>query len=122
MIESLKEIPLEQVAFASEPPIFIETIGWHSTTEELSTLIEELKSLPSLRINDSGLAPKGWAYVGFMGGPEPGGINLTYCLQKKEGDFYTLSATLNHTTKAIDTSKLYALIGQLLLALYKGII
>ena len=79
-------------------------IEWLTTTEDLCKTIEILKGVPSLSINAGLVDKKDWYYVGFKGGSEPGVLNYTYLLQKKDtSPLYSISATVNDVSHVVDT-------------------
>lgn len=117
-LKELKKLDIEKNDFPGTPT-FIDKIEWLFTTEELCTVIESLKGEKPLGINDSGLVNKGWSYVGFKGGSEPGVLNLTYVLEKNK-DIYSVSATINNDRKEINNSDVLPVISQILSAVYSN--
>ncbi len=78
-------------------------IEWLASTKELCQTIESLKDVPALSINPGLLDKNEWYYIAYKGGSEPGVLNYTYLLQKKEGSpLYTLSATINNAEQNVD--------------------
>jgi hypothetical protein len=83
-------------------PRYLE-IEWYTTTEDLCKTIELLKGTPALSINTGLVDKKDWYYVAFKGGSEPGVLNYTYLLQKKDtSPIYSLSATINDVQHVVD--------------------
>lgn len=46
-------------------------------------------------------ANQNWNYVGFKGGSEPGVMNVTLLLQRKDGNWFVIAATVNDHDKAV---------------------
>jgi hypothetical protein len=83
-------------------PRYLE-IEWYTTTEDLCKTIELLQNVPALSINAGIVDEKDWYYVAFKGGSEPGVLNYTYLLQKKDtSPLYSLSATINDVQHVVD--------------------
>ncbi len=105
-----------------DKPTMIDKIEWLFTTDELCKVIETLKGVPALSINN-GIANQDWDYVGYKGGSEPGVLSMTYLLKKKStNDIYSLSATINNPDKVIDEKKFFQNVSQIVAAIYKGAI
>lgn len=99
-------------------PTYIDKIEWFATTQDLCAIIEKLIGSPVLTINTGLAEKKDWYYAGFKGGSEPGVLNLTQILQKtKDGDIYSISATINNTEEAVDTGKSFTMLVQRLIDL-----
>lgn len=60
-----------------------------------------------------------WTYVGFKGGSEPGVLNVTWLLQRADGRWFVLTASLNDQSRPVDEQDaidLLATVPQLLAA------
>ena len=77
-------------------PVFINDLEWFFSTNELSTLIYELKDAEELFINSGLVAKEKWHKAGYKGGSEAGVLQYTHLLQKSsESSIYTISVTAN---------------------------
>ena len=103
--EAKRQQLLTEVAKKPLPPMknFLEAasptaldIEWFFTTQELCTLMEQVKDLPLMSINPGVATPKNWERVAFKGGSESGVLNLTTWLKTKQGKQYCVSATWNN--------------------------
>jgi len=84
-------------------PKFLQ-VEWYASTEELCKTIESLKDHPALSINAGILDKKNWNYIAFKGGSEPGVLNYTYLVRKKDtSPLYSISATINNNESTVDS-------------------
>ncbi len=92
-------------------PTYIEELEWFFSTKELCTIISSLKNRAEISINTPFIEKKNWKIAGFKGGSEPGVINYTHILQKKEkSPLFAISLTVNNPKKGVDTSKITELL------------
>jgi len=52
---------------------------------------------------------KAWTYVGYKGGGEPGVLNMTWLLGRRDGAWFAVSASWNDETRTVDTVELAGL-------------
>lgn len=89
-------------------PYFIDTVEWFASPRDLGTLMAELRRLEklpgnaplgaALRANPGlGFDPAKWKTVGYKGGSEPGVMNMTWLLERKDGRWFVLTITFNDT-------------------------
>lgn len=60
-----------------------------------------------------------WKYVAFKGGSEPGVLDLSFLLERNDGQWFVLTATWNNPERAIDEAEFISLVqraGELLVA------
>jgi hypothetical protein len=57
---------------------------------------------------------KAWTYVGYKGGGEPGVLNMTWLLGRRDGAWFAVSASWNDEAKTVDTAQLAALMQSLI--------
>jgi hypothetical protein len=104
-------------------PIEIEHVEWFATAPECCRVmadIRRLEQLPgmeplgkSLRINPGMPFDKEtWKSVAFKGGSEPGVMNLTWLLERKDGKWYALSVGWNDSEEALKEDRLVELAGK----------
>jgi hypothetical protein len=114
LLEKMAGFPLKKVAYDGSP-VMVDEIEWHVTTRELCRLMYALRDDPALAINPGLANPAQWSRVGYKGGSEPGVLNFTHLLQpESSGPVYVLSATVNHSDEAIDTSGFALLVSRLM--------
>lgn len=101
-------------------PIHIDDIEWFATANECCRVMADLHRLEqqpgmeplghALRINPGiPFDKETWKSVAFKGGSEPGVLNLTWLLERKDGKWYALSVGWNDSKKALDQNKLIEL-------------
>ncbi|MBN2693445.1 serine hydrolase [bacterium] len=96
---------------SSTAPTYIERLEWFYSTKELCSLISSIKDRKELSINTPFIERKNWKIAGFKGGSEPGVLNYTYILQKKDkSPIFALSLTVNNSQKGVDTAKITELV------------
>ena len=109
-------------------PRAIETVEWFASPADLIRTLDWLRrsgdphALPILAVNP-GLghdAAKGFRYMGFKGGSEPGVISLNFLLHNKAGRWIALSAALNDPKAPVDEAKFVALMARLVALLREG--
>jgi beta-lactamase class A len=99
---------LDPTLFTS--PRFIK-LEWYATTEDLCRTIESLKDVPALSINSGFLKKEEWFYIAYKGGSEPGVLNYTYLVQKKDtAPLYSISATINNAEHNVDDNNEFTLL------------
>jgi hypothetical protein len=111
------QIASSSIIYGWKTPKMIDSLEWHITTRELCRTIFKLKNCKAIQINPAtGLVDKkDWNLVGFKGGSEPGVLNYTWVLQRKnDPDFYCLSCTANNSEKEVDSSKFNVAVARLL--------
>lgn len=140
--EGGKRLYLSQVVSAFSPkksvsggliskPRYIEELEWFATTAELCKLMnwirinsekgtgqkarEILAINPGLQFDD----PQ-WKYIGYKGGSEPGVLNMTYLLQRKDGKWFALSITWNNTKAPLENLLFFGRVQRLMALLGKG--
>ncbi|KXS47902.1 MAG: putative beta-lactamase [Halanaerobium sp. T82-1] len=100
-----------------DKPILIEELEWYFSTEELAEMIYELKDAPEIKINPGLVDQKNYYLAGYKGGSEPGVLQFTHLLQKREeSDIYAISVTINNREQAVDGQKAAQLTSRLISA------
>jgi len=97
-------------AFAS--PTLIDSVEWFASPEDLRKLLAQIAALKDptargiLAVNPSIPAARraDWAYAGYKGGSEPGVLNLTWLLRKKDGTWWILTVSDNDPAKDVPTA------------------
>ena len=94
-------------------PRQIEEIEWYASADDLCAAMTTLKQMSER----PGLAPirdvlainpgvpfdsSVWTYVGFKGGSEPGVLNVTWLLERADGHWFVLTASLNDPDRPLD--------------------
>jgi hypothetical protein len=103
--------------------IQIDNVEWFATAPECCQVMADLRrieQLPgmepmskALRINPGMPFDKEvWKSVAFKGGSEPGVMNLTFLLQRKDSRWFALSVGWNDSENALDEAKLVELAGK----------
>jgi beta-lactamase class A len=97
-------------AFAS--PTLIDSVEWFASPQDLRKLLGQIAALKDptareiLAVNPSIPTARraDWAYAGYKGGSEPGVLNLTWLLQKKDGQWWVLAISDNDPAKEVPTA------------------
>lgn len=98
-------------------PRHIETIEWFASADEIARLFADLHRLEGiegtkevgrvLRINPGlPLDPEVWKQIAYKGGSEPGVLNLSWMLTRKDGRMFVVTLGWNDPKAAVDDSKL----------------
>jgi hypothetical protein len=104
-------------------PIQIDNVEWFATAPECCQVMADLRRLEqlpgmepmskALRINPGMPFDKTvWKSVAFKGGSEPGVMNLTFLLERKDSRWFALSVGWNDSENALDEAKLVELAGR----------
>lgn len=116
----MAKMPASAVATGVEAPTRIAELEWFASTDDLVRTLDWLRrhtergpGAPGrgLMAINSGLTfgPE-WSYVGYKGGSEPGVLNMSYLLRRKDGRWYALSATWNDSSAALDEARFFGLV------------
>lgn len=108
ILERLAPIKTDEIASAAKimnwpKPIMIDSLEWFISARDLCATIYDLRESSLIKINPAhGMVDKkDWQTAGFKGGSEPGVLNYTWVLQRKDDpDWYCLSCTLNNSENA----------------------
>lgn len=109
-------------AYASGPPIAIDSIEWFASSNDLVRVLNALRQrsdpkVKAILASSPGMNPQfrgGFAYAGYKGGSEPGVLSLNWLLQRPSGTWYAISASWVNKTAQLDTSRMEALAQKLL--------
>jgi len=100
-----------------DKPVLIEELEWYFSTEELAEMIYELKNAPEIKINPGLVDQKNYYLAGYKGGSEPGVLQFTHLLQKREeSDIYAISVTINNSEQEVEQQKAAQLTSRLISA------
>lgn len=91
-----KHLDLEWFASATDLCNAMGTLAVRAKFDPESELLKTLSKNPGLELDKSQ-----WRYIGFKGGSEPGVMNLTHLLQRKDGKWFVVSATVNDDQKPV---------------------
>jgi hypothetical protein len=111
--------------YADGRPVYVDKIEWFASATDMCRLLDWLRRQTEtdktareiLAINPGAglvIPHDKWQYVGYKGGSEPGVLNMTYLLQSKRGDWYAFSIGWNNPQGALDSTKLFTLVQQVL--------
>jgi beta-lactamase class A len=120
MLPGLETSPIDGAALAG-PPKAIETIEWFASAEDVIRTMDWLRrnadptALAILAINPGigAGAAAGFDYFGYKGGSETGVIQMTFLLQRKDGEWRGVAASWNNPAAAIDEDRFVALVARL---------
>jgi beta-lactamase class A len=104
-------------------PVAIDRLEWFASTADLCRAMDWLRTRTEgeanrraaparavLAINPGvELDRKAWTYAGYKGGGEPGVLNMTWLLGRRDGAWFAVSASWNDEAKTVDTGELAAL-------------
>lgn len=91
----------------SDAPILVHDVEWFATTADVTRALDHLRrraEAPALGplLGVLGINPgvdvnrEKWTYVGYKGGSEPGVLNLSQLLQRKDGRWFAVSMSWAH--------------------------
>lgn len=101
-------------------PRFIDRLEWFATPQDLARTMAALDA----RSKRPGLAPvreilsinpglplnrTDWPFIGYKGGSEPGVLNLTWLLDRRDGRTFVLTLGWNDPRRKVDEAKLLGL-------------
>lgn len=118
-LQALSEMPLDSVVL-TDKPVFPDQVEWFASTPDLCRAISILEHVAEtqhevrdiLGINRGlDLSKETWPVVGYKGGSEPGVMNMTYFLERKDGRRFALSASWLRSDQDVDKEKLAAIVG-----------
>lgn len=101
-------------------PRGVDSVQWFASAADLCRAMDWLRTKGGpeaaavLAINDGGAAAERWSYAGYKGGSEPGVLNPTFLLRRKDGHWFSLSATWNNEKEALDDKRFLALVSRAL--------
>lgn len=122
--DSLSRMPGTELAgFDQLSPSAVDRLEWFASTADLCRAMDWLRARTEgeagrratparaiLAINPGvELDRKAWTYVGYKGGGEPGVLNMTWLLQRRDGAWFAVSATWNDPARTVDTVELAGL-------------
>lgn len=102
-------------------PTAVDTVEWFASAADLARAMDWLRRRTEkgkaaaargiLAIN-RGLEfdDADWSYVGYKGGSEPGVLNLTWLLERRDGARFALSAGWNDSEAGLDEKEFFALL------------
>lgn len=110
LLDSLAgRLPALGDAMKWENPVAVDSVEWFATANELCDAIASLEGDPSLRINPGLVKKADWHAVAYKGGSEPGVLNYTLLLRKREGSpLFALSATINDAAAPVAADRFNA--------------
>jgi beta-lactamase class A len=105
-------------------PTLIDSVEWFASAADLRKLLATIVALKDPTARDIlAVSPsipaakrKEWAYAGFKGGSEPGVLNLTWLLQKPDGEWGVLTMSWNNPEAPVEAAP-FELLSQRILAL-----
>lgn len=87
-------------------------IEWFGSTMDVCNVLATLGArggfdpssdlLRILSLNPGIESTRGWRYVGYKGGSEPGVLSVSWLLQRDDGRWFVVAATVNDATKPLD--------------------
>ncbi len=100
-------------------PVGIDKVEWFASAGDLIRAMEWIRANTTdgdsargiLSVNP-GLSfdENVWSFVGYKGGSEPGVLNMTWLLQRKDGNWFALSAGWNDSEKSLDQAEFFGLV------------
>lgn len=103
-------------------PLYIDEIEWFANFNDIARLMDVLRRSRDpvvrniLSINSGvgvGDAAR-WRYLGYKGGSEPGVISLSFLVQSKQGQWYSVSGSWNNPNREIDQALFVGLMTRIL--------
>jgi hypothetical protein len=109
-----------------ETPTAIDRVEWFASSADLCRAMDWLRrhegARNALSINRGGLSfeKDEWRYVGYKGGSEPGVLNLTWLLQRGDGEWLVLTLGWNDPNKPVESERLLEIAQSAVLVLQSG--
>ena len=115
--------PAELADIELHSPVALDRLEWFASTADLCRAMDWLRARTEgeanrraaparaiLAINPGvELDRKAWTYVGYKGGGEPGVLNMTWLLGRRDGAWFAVSASWNDEAQTVDTAELATL-------------
>ncbi|MCF7876692.1 serine hydrolase [Candidatus Bipolaricaulota bacterium] len=115
ILESFQGLQVSASQVTASIPTLIEGVEWFFSTEELASMIYDLKEANEIYINPGLTTKSDWYRVGYKGGSEGGVLQYTHLLQKsKNSPVYVISLTVNNPKKGLNTSKITEIASRLI--------
>lgn len=122
-VDPLPISAIDPALFADKKPVLIDRIEWYFTPADLVRIMDWLRrntdsgagaeARTILAINSGiGGAAKGWKYVGYKGGSEPGVLDMTLLLQAKDDSWYVLTGSWNNPAADVDLMQFAGLVSR----------
>ncbi|WP_430634938.1 serine hydrolase [Sphingomonas hankookensis] len=116
---------IPKALFQDGRPLRIAELEWFASPNDLVRALDWLRrhmdgpagaDLRAVLSKNPGLpdATRGWRYVGYKGGSEPGVLTMAFLLQGKDGNWYALAGGVNDPARGVDTLQFTGLIGRAL--------
>ncbi|HEX8480968.1 MAG TPA: serine hydrolase [Allosphingosinicella sp.] len=103
-----RPIEIAGVEWFASPSDLVRTLDWLRRNGD-STALDILAIVPG-----AGSEPaRGFSYLGFKGGSEPGVLNLSFLLKTRQGRWIALAATWNNEAAPLDEARFAALMSRL---------
>lgn len=103
-------------------PLYINDIEWFANADDIARLMDILRQSQDpvvrtiLSINSGvGIGDAGrWNYLGYKGGSEPGVISLSFLVQSKQGQWYSVSGSWNNPAREVDQNRFIGIMTRIL--------
>lgn len=105
VLRQVMERELPDASIFTGDPLNVD-IEWHMSTSQLADLLERLESMDLMTVNPGLATAEHWNRIAYKGGSEPGVLNLSTFLIDDKNNRFTVSVTVNDSTKALDESKI----------------
>jgi hypothetical protein len=99
---------IDKVEWFASPADLLRTLDWIRRAGD-ETALALLGINPGLARDQAG----GFDYVGFKGGSEPGVLNLSYLVRRRDGKWMALSGTWNNPAAPLEDTRFVALMQRL---------
>ena len=112
-------------AFAAGRPLSIDRVEWFASPDDLVRVLDWIRrhtdsgpaaEARAILARNPGVGPaaaRGWRYVGYKGGSEPGVIAMSVLLQAPAGHWYAVSAGWNDAARPVDDARFASLVTRL---------
>lgn len=103
-------------------PLFIDNIEWFASPADIARVMNKLRNssdpiVAQILSLNSGIASgdaRRWNYLGYKGGSEPGVISMSFLVQSKNGEWYSVSGGWNNPRQEVDQGKWVAIMTRVL--------
>ena len=103
-------------------PLFIDDIEWFATPADIARVMNILrqsrdpiiKEILSLNSGVTAGDAQKWDYLGYKGGSEPGVISMSFVVQSRQGEWYSVSGSWNNPQTEVDQGKWASIMSRVL--------
>ncbi len=123
LAEELSRVPLPGVgSVATDEPRLIDEIEWFASARDMVRAMDWLRVATNgpaasaargvLSVNSGGIDAKAWKFVSFKSGSEPGVLQLTWLLERPDGEWFVVTGGWNDSKSEVDLGSFVGLLAR----------